>query len=99
MVVPMAAGRARSLAWSPVGPVEVARLMDRIAFWVAGESDMQGKILIVERDTAMCDLVAGNLRSAGYEVSRARSFPEAETLVQKLRPDVTLLDWAPGTPG
>lgn len=60
---------------------------------------MQGSILIVERDTATCDLVAGNLRSAGYQVTRARGFPEAEALVQKLRPDVTLLDWAPGTPG
>jgi two-component system phosphate regulon response regulator PhoB len=60
---------------------------------------MQGSVLIVERDTALCELVGGNLRSAGYQVARARGFPEAETLVQKLRPDVTLLDWAPGTPG
>jgi two-component system phosphate regulon response regulator PhoB len=60
---------------------------------------MQGSVLIVERDTALCEHVAGNLRSAGYQVARARGFPEAESLVQKLRPDVTLLDWAPGTPG
>jgi two-component system phosphate regulon response regulator PhoB len=64
-----------------------------------GEKEMQGSILIVERDATTCDLVTGNLRSAGYQVTRARNFPEAESLVQKLRPDVTLLDWAPGTPG
>jgi two-component system phosphate regulon response regulator PhoB len=60
---------------------------------------MQGSILIVEHDTATRELVAGNLRSAGYRVTRARDFSEAETLVHKLRPDVALLDWVPGTPG
>lgn len=60
---------------------------------------MQGSILIVERDAGTCELVAGNLRSAGYQVTRARSVTEAEALVQKLRPDVTLLDWVPGAPG
>lgn len=60
---------------------------------------MQGSILIVERDAGACELVAGNLRSAGYQVTRARSVAEAEALVQKLRPDVTLLDWVPGAPG
>jgi two-component system phosphate regulon response regulator PhoB len=60
---------------------------------------MQGSILIVEREAGACELVAGNLRSAGYEVTRARGVAEAEGLVQKLRPDVTLLDWVPGAPG
>jgi two-component system phosphate regulon response regulator PhoB len=60
---------------------------------------MQGSILIVERDAGACELVAGNLRSAGYQVTRARNVAEAEALVQKLRPDVTLLDWVPGAPG
>lgn len=60
---------------------------------------MQGTILIVERDAATCDMVVGNLRSAGYRVSRARSYVVAETLVQKMRPDLALLDWAPGTHG
>lgn len=60
---------------------------------------MQGSILVVEREAGSCELVAGNLRSAGYQVTRARGVAEAETLVQKLRPDVTLLDWTPGAPG
>ncbi|HWL62085.1 MAG TPA: winged helix-turn-helix domain-containing protein [Steroidobacteraceae bacterium] len=60
---------------------------------------MQCSILIVERDTATCELMAESLRNAGYKVTRARGFGEAEVLVRKLRPDATLLDWAPGTPG
>lgn len=60
---------------------------------------MQGSILVVEHDTAMRELVAGNLRSAGYQVTRARDFREADALVHKVRPDVALLDWIPGAPG
>jgi two-component system, OmpR family, phosphate regulon response regulator PhoB len=60
---------------------------------------MQGSILIVERDNPASELVAGNLRSAGYQVTRARNVTEANALVQKVRPDVTLVEWAPGFPG
>src|SRR5688572_26339696 len=65
----------------------------------AGRTDMQGSILIVERDNPASELVAGNLRSAGYQVTRARNVTEANALVQKVRPDVTLVEWAPGFPG
>ena len=60
---------------------------------------MEGSILVVERDTATRDLVAGNLQHAGYTVSCAGDIPEAEALVRALRPDAALLDWIPGTPG
>ena len=60
---------------------------------------MQGSILIVERDSATCEPIAENLRSAGYQVTRVRGFADAEAMVRKLRPDATLLDWAPGAPG
>ena len=45
---------------------------------------MQGSILVVEHDAATRELVAGNLRSAGYQVTRARDFSEAEALVPLL---------------
>ncbi|HTQ35399.1 MAG TPA: winged helix-turn-helix domain-containing protein [Steroidobacteraceae bacterium] len=60
---------------------------------------MQGSILVVEHDAAMRELLAGNLRSAGYQVTRARDFLEAEGLMHKIRPDMALLGCPPGAPG
>jgi two-component system phosphate regulon response regulator PhoB len=60
---------------------------------------MQGAILVVEHDPGIRDLVAGNLRHAGYRVACAAGVAEAETVARTMRPDVALLDWVPGTPG
>lgn len=60
---------------------------------------MEGSILVVERNAATRDLVAGNLQHAGYQVSCAGDITEAEKLVRGFRPDVALLDWTPGSPG
>lgn len=60
---------------------------------------MQGSILVVERDAATCDMLAGNLRSAGYQVTRARDFLDAEGLIHKVRPDLALLGCSQGAPG
>jgi two-component system phosphate regulon response regulator PhoB len=60
---------------------------------------MQGSILVVEHDAPTRELLAGNLRSAGYQVTRARDLQEAESLIHKVRPDLALLGCAPGTPG
>jgi len=60
---------------------------------------MQGSILVVEHDAATRELLAGNLRSAGYHVTRARDFLEAEGLMHKIRPDMALLGCTPASPG
>lgn len=60
---------------------------------------MEGSILVVERDLATRDLVAGNFRHAGYRVTCAGGIAEAEALARASRPDVALVDWTPGTPG
>lgn len=60
---------------------------------------MQGSILVVEHEAALREQLGTNLQSAGYRVSRARDFTEAETLLQKMRPDMVLLGCPVGAPG
>ena len=61
---------------------------------------MEALVLVVEDDTATRDLLAANLRDAGYRVACAGDAAEAETRLREGRPHVALLDWAlPGTSG
>jgi two-component system phosphate regulon response regulator PhoB len=61
---------------------------------------MNGCILVVEYDRAMRELLAGNLRGAGYRVFCAGDVPEAEAVIREIRPDLTLFDWwLPGALG
>ena len=60
---------------------------------------MGGSILIVHKETVGRDLVAGNFQSAGYDVSCVDDIPAAESLACSVRPDIVLLEWAPGAPG
>jgi two-component system phosphate regulon response regulator PhoB len=61
---------------------------------------MNGCILVVEHDRATRELLAGNLKDAGYGVFCADDVAEAEALVREIRPDLTLFDWwLPGALG
>ena len=60
---------------------------------------MGGSILLIEEDSAVRDLLAGNLSHAGYRVHCSRNLSEATALVHEIRPDLALLDWMPGVPG
>ena len=61
---------------------------------------MSGCILVVEHDRATRELLAGNLKDAGYRVFCAGDVSEAEAAVREIRPDLTLLDWwLPGALG
>jgi two-component system phosphate regulon response regulator PhoB len=61
---------------------------------------MQGHILVVDDDAAICELVASNLKDAGYGVACAPDAAQAEARIAELRPDLALLDWMlPGTSG
>lgn len=60
---------------------------------------MQGSILVVERDGDIRDLMVNGFRNAGYRVSCAKDFPEAEHCMREHRPDLALLDWSEGGPG
>ena len=53
---------------------------------------MTARILIVDDEAAVTDLISYNLQKAGYSVSVAADGREALRLVQQARPDLILLD-------
>jgi two-component system, OmpR family, phosphate regulon response regulator PhoB len=58
------------------------------------------KVLIVEDETGIAELVAINLRHAGHELRQAGSGSEALTAMDAYLPDVVVLDWMlPGESG
>ncbi|RZS58083.1 phosphate regulon transcriptional regulator PhoB [Sphaerotilus mobilis] len=58
------------------------------------------RVLVVEDEAAIAELVAINLRHAGYEVTLAASAEQAQAAVDAVLPDVALLDWMlPGQSG
>jgi two-component system phosphate regulon response regulator PhoB len=61
---------------------------------------MEASILVVDDDPAIRELLACNLRHAGYRVACAGSGAEADACLREQRPCVALLDWMlPGTSG
>ena len=61
---------------------------------------MGARILIVEDDAALCDLLRYNFEAAGFEVAEARTGDEAELLVREHPPELLVLDWMlPGVSG
>jgi len=58
------------------------------------------RILVVEDESAIAELVAINLRHAGYEVTLAADADAAVRSVDRVLPDLILLDWMlPGQSG
>src|SRR6476660_6017125 len=51
------------------------------------------RLLLVEDDRSLADLVAFHFERAGYEVTRTGDGEEALILVDEVKPDVILLDW------
>jgi two-component system phosphate regulon response regulator PhoB len=61
---------------------------------------MNAKVLVVEDEPQIQELVAVNLEHAGHRVVRASSAEEAEAAIRAELPDVLLLDWMlPGESG
>jgi two-component system phosphate regulon response regulator PhoB len=61
---------------------------------------MTTRILVVEDEAAIAELVALNLRHAGYEVSVVASAEDAQREIDKSLPALALLDWMlPGQSG
>ena len=61
---------------------------------------MNAKILIVEDEPAIRELIAVNLRHAGYTVSEAETAEAARIQLDAALPDLVLLDWMlPGQSG
>ena len=57
-------------------------------------------ILVVEDEMAIAELIALNLRHAGFDVTLAETAEQAQAAVDAVLPDVVLLDWMlPGQSG
>ncbi len=57
-------------------------------------------VLVVEDESAIAELIAINLRHAGYEVTIAADADQAHSEVDRVLPDLVLLDWMlPGQSG
>ncbi len=58
------------------------------------------RVLVVEDESAIAELIALNLRHAGFEVELAVDAEQAQSAVDRVLPDLVLLDWMlPGTSG
>ena len=51
------------------------------------------RLLLVEDDRALADLIAFHFGRAGYDVTRTADGEEALILTDEMKPDVVLLDW------
>jgi len=58
------------------------------------------RILVVEDESAIAELISINLRHAGYEVTIAATADQAQFEVDRVLPDLVVLDWMlPGQSG
>lgn len=58
------------------------------------------RVLVVEDETAIAELIALNLRHAGFEVTVASDSDAAQAQLDRVLPDLVLLDWMlPGQSG
>jgi two-component system phosphate regulon response regulator PhoB len=58
------------------------------------------RVLVVEDEPAIAELIAINLRHAGFEVVTAASAEQAQAAVDAVLPDLAMLDWMlPGASG
>ena len=78
---------------NPVGTVEIAgALRERTA--------TMSRILVVEDEPAIAELISINLRHAGFEVTIAGDAEQAQVAVDGVLPDLVVLDWMlPGQSG
>lgn len=58
------------------------------------------RVLVVEDESAIAELISINLRHAGYEVTIAAAADQAQFEIDRVLPDLVLLDWMlPGQSG
>lgn len=58
------------------------------------------RVLVVEDESAIAELISINLRHAGYEVTIATTAEQAQNEVDRVLPDLVVLDWMlPGQSG
>src|SRR5436190_20284260 len=58
------------------------------------------RVLVVEDESAIAELISINLRHAGFEVTIAGSADQAQCEIDRVLPDLVILDWMlPGQSG
>jgi len=58
------------------------------------------RVLVVEDEAAIAELICLNLRHAGFQVSMAADADQAQNEIDRILPDLVLLDWMlPGASG
>jgi two-component system phosphate regulon response regulator PhoB len=58
------------------------------------------RVLVVEDESAIAELISINLRHAGYEVTIAATSDQAQLEIDRVLPDLVILDWMlPGQSG
>src|SRR5690554_2106181 len=61
---------------------------------------MTAKILLIEDEAPLAEMLRYNLEAEGFRVAHAETGEEAEILVAEEKPDLLVLDWMlPGTSG
>ena len=61
---------------------------------------MSSSVLVVEDESAIAELIAINLRHAGYEVTLAADADAAQRAIDRVLPDLAIVDWMlPGASG
>src|SRR5215813_6265443 len=61
---------------------------------------MTAKVLIIEDEAPLAEMLRYNLEAEGFRVSQAQTGEEAEMLVAEEKPDLVILDWMlPGVSG
>jgi two-component system phosphate regulon response regulator PhoB len=61
---------------------------------------LSSSVLLVEDEPAIAELIGLHLRHAGFEVTVARDADEAQAAIDRVLPDLVLLDWMlPGQSG
>jgi two-component system, OmpR family, phosphate regulon response regulator PhoB len=59
-----------------------------------------GRVLVVEDEPAIAELIALNLRHQGFEVMVAADAEAAQAQIDRVLPDLVVLDWMlPGASG
>ncbi|MBZ0234500.1 MAG: response regulator [Deltaproteobacteria bacterium] len=101
IIISVAEERARGFALGAVDylvkPFEAQRLADIVTREVGAE---RGEVLVVDDDAATRELVARQLRAAGFPVAEARTGEEALLRVRVTRPALLVLDLCmPGMSG
>jgi two-component system, OmpR family, response regulator len=83
---------AEPLATSPAGRPPGAHLLQVVAESAGASASTQPRVLVVDDDDSIRDLLTMALEHSGYEVTLAANCVDARNAVERARPDLVVLD-------